>query len=291
MSALLALFLLAGADAAPENANPIYRELRDPGLTLAPKVATALPAPTMPDGLNAKQQRAILDKLAGQDYNLDDLLRNSVQAPQVLKFRDISPAPPDATAHGVDLWFIAYGDLAAAANKDMLQPFLNANRKDTKVVALDAAALGKRGIKPSVKEGDEEAYVYASFPMLDRLQLNVTSRTYLTRSADTVLLAGKCDPRFAGDADYANQWRPIRKDDDGKPQAAPASPYEGFGYYVKITPLVEPKGALFVEHHLVFAEPKGWFNGANLIRSKLPLVLQSEVRSFRRELQKAKPSK
>lgn len=289
MTALLALFLLAAAGAAPENANPIYRELREPGLPLAPKVATALPAPTMPDGLNAKQQRAVLEKLTGQDYNLDDLLRNSVVAPQILKFRDITPAPPDGTAHGVDLWFITYGDLAAA-NKDMLQPFLNANRKDTKVVPISAAALGKRGIKPSVKEGDEETYVSASFPMLDRVQLSVTSRTYLTRSADGLLIAGKCDPRFAGDADYASQWRAIRRDDDN-PQAAPASPYEGFGYYVKITALAEPKGALFVEHHLVFAEPKGWFNGANLIRSKLPLVMQAEVRAFRREMQKAKPSK
>ena len=53
--------------------------------------------------------------------------------------------------------------------------------------------------------------------------------------------------------------------------------------------LAEPKGALFVEGHVVFAEPVKWFDGANLLRSKLPPVIQGQVRSFRRELAKSNP--
>ena len=40
--------------------------------------------------------------------------------------------------------------------------------------------------------------------------------------------------------------------------------------------------------HAVFDEPAGWFNGANLFRSKLPILLQDKVRSVRRRLS-AKP--
>ena len=50
--------------------------------------------------------------------------------------------------------------------------------------------------------------------------------------------------------------------------------------------LKEPANAILVEFHQVFVEPKKWFDGANLLRSKLPLVIQPEVRAFRRELTK-----
>ena len=53
-----------------------------------------------------------------------------------------------------------------------------------------------------------------------------------------------------------------------------------------MTELIEPQGALFVEYHLVFDEPKAWFGGANLLRSKLPLMVQDNIRKFRRELTK-----
>src|SRR5205814_1186239 len=94
--------------------------------------------------------------------------------------------------------------------------------------------------------------------------------------------------RFGDDPEFPNRWRPISRDDDGKPVLGEAHPYGGAGAYIKITRLAEPAGALFVEYHLVFTEPKGWFGGANLLRSKVPILTQSEVRAFRRELGKAK---
>ena len=61
-------------------------------------------------------------------------------------------------------------------------------------------------------------------------------------------------------------------------------PYAGLGSYVKATRLAEPAGAVFIEYHVVFAEPQGWFHGANLLRSKLPIVAQDMVRKFRRKM-------
>ena len=40
---------------------------------------------------------------------------------------------------------------------------------------------------------------------------------------------------------------------------------------------------MFCEQHVIFAEPTGWFDGANLLRSKLPAAVQNNVRTMRRE--------
>ena len=53
-----------------------------------------------------------------------------------------------------------------------------------------------------------------------------------------------------------------------------------------MTPLAEPAGAILVECHGVFEEPQGWFQGAPLLRSKLPMLVQEQVRGFRGKLVK-----
>ncbi len=76
----------------------------------------------------------------------------------------------------------------------------------------------------------------------------------------------------------------MKRDELGKPQVGQPQPYSGAGFYAKVTRLKEPEGALFVEYHQVFQEPKAWFGGANLLRSKLPLLAQDSVRDFRRKV-------
>jgi hypothetical protein len=46
-------------------------------------------------------------------------------------------------------------------------------------------------------------------------------------------------------------------------------------------------GAMLIEYHSVFEQPSGWFGGRDRLRSKLPLAVQDEVRTFRRKLKKA----
>ena len=69
----------------------------------------------------------------------------------------------------------------------------------------------------------------------------------------------------------------------------PKRPYNGFAGYVKVTQLTVPdlKGALFVELHTAFAEPKDWFGGQNVIGSKMPIKAKENVESFRRALRAA----
>ena len=45
----------------------------------------------------------------------------------------------------------------------------------------------------------------------------------------------------------------------------------------------DPKIAI-VEVHFAFAEPRAWFGGAPILRSKIALVAQDQIRRLRREL-------
>ena len=118
--------------------------------------------------------------------------------------------------------------------------------------------------------------------LFNRVRICATMQAIQTRSADSLVLAAMLDPRFAADEQFPNCWRPISRDDNGRQHIGAAQPYRTAGWYCKATQLHEPAGALFVEFHVLFDEPVGWFNGANLLRSKLPMVVQEGVRKFRR---------
>src|SRR5947208_1692626 len=61
MSVLPLLFLTAAlAETGHEQANPLYRELREKGVDVGNGVKVPLPAPTMADGLDAQAQQAVI---------------------------------------------------------------------------------------------------------------------------------------------------------------------------------------------------------------------------------------
>ena len=48
---------------------------------------------------------------------------------------------------------------------------------------------------------------------------------------------------------------------------------------------------MFIECHLVYEEDYGWFDGANLVKQKVPVMVQEKVRTFRRKLAVASEAK
>ena len=63
------------------------------------------------------------------------------------------------------------------------------------------------------------------------------------------------------------------------------------GGYAKITRLKQPADAAFIECHLIYEEPYGWFDGVNLVKQKVPVMVQEKVRTFRRKLRVASQEK
>jgi hypothetical protein len=138
--------------------------------------------------------------------------------------------------------------------------------------------LSSRNITP----GEREKFGHVRFDVLSRVRLAVTGRAVWSKTDESVLVAAAIDPRFAGDKEFPAQWQSILKT-GGQETLGPPHPYTAAGLYLKVTKLHAPAGAMFVEQHVVYAEPHGWFDGVNLLRSKLNPVVQSNVRTMRRE--------
>lgn len=275
------------APADPHRANPIYQEVTGPGVMLSAKERVPLPAPFMADGLTAAQQTKVIKNLCvGPNpneplFDYDDVIQRGVNIPYYFNQRRLPNSDPDVPAYLVDVWFVTYGDLKALSKKDPQQLFA-ANPAGAESTVLEDDDLDQRKITRELKEPLRERYVYTVAPLLDRVEVGLTSRLVRSRSDESLITSSRVDARFAADKQYGNYWRALPDKDldpDGKP--GPKKPLEGGGFYLKITKLHEPPDALFVEMHQVSLEPKAWFGGSAILRGKIPLWVRDEVRRFR----------
>ena len=280
--------LAAGAQAAHPNA--LWTKLLTEGVTVREGLNIPFPPPTMPDGLDAAAQREALLSITDRNHPVERLLRESVVAPFVLRIETERASPEGPPVRSIDLWFVTYGKLDLLADESFLRDAVSVAPKGgdrglpTRSDFLSDDALISRGLKSAEREGIREGWFRAEFELLDRVYVGVTRHSMASRTDESVLVAARLDPRFFHDAEFPNRWQSITRDELGKIVLGPAHPYSGAGFYIKVTRLHEPPGALFVEYHQVFDEPQGWFKGKNLLRSKLPLIVQDGVRKFRRKL-------
>jgi hypothetical protein len=282
----LAAALIAPAQppAKHEDANPLYKSLTGTGLAVGGN-SHKFPAPTMPDGLTAEQQTAAIKKLIDGDYEFENFTRNSVVGPNVTKIRDLVVGDKKTSARAVDVWFVLHGDFKKLDDDKFLDKVVGNNKgAGGKGGELKAADLMKRKI--AVPDGKNEGYGFVEFDFLDKVRLKATGHAYWSRGAESVVAAAEIDPRFANDTEFPNEWRALTN--DGGVKVGNPNVWAGAGMYLKITKLKEPAGALFVEQHVIFDEPPGWFGGENLLRSKLPIAVQKSVRDMRGEFAKAK---
>jgi len=269
-------------------ANDIYEQLLGPGVPLDAAETIPLPQPKLADGLDAVEQRRAIESLLAGRYEWDEFSRKSVVSPLLLKIDDTT-REAGQIGRRVDLYFIAYGTLEVLRDDRKLQEQLNlAAAGETEgehggVKVLSSEELAQRGL-PSRQGANDPRWVAVEATLLGRVQLNFTTRNAKTEGDKSLVLASLLDERFQGDDEYPNSWRSIAFDDAGRRMIGPPQPYKGLGSYVKATPLAEPAGAVFVEYHLAYSEPEGWFHGANLLRSKLPIVVQDMVRKLRRKM-------
>ncbi len=283
------------ADDPPKN--HLFSELTEKGVTIGGQ-AYRLPEVTMADGLAAAEQQKQLESIADERHPVESLVRRSVVAPFSLKIATLKDDDGEAgTARAVDLWFVAYGDIEKITSDGVLE-FLQDVRGGDKEKPSDdpgeAAFLtddeiAAQKLTPPGVDPKSERYFFNTFELLDRLRLRATRQAVVTSSGKSVLVAIRFDPRFDADSQRPNTWQPLSRNDLGQMVAGDPQPYSATGSYLKITPLAEPAQALFIEYHLIFDEPPGWFRGANLLRSKLPVMIEDVVRKARRRLGKTLP--
>lgn len=289
-TAVIAAMLIAPAQppAKHEDQNSLYKNLIDTGLDAGGKEKVKFPKPTMPDGLTAEKQTEIIKALIAKDYPGADgyanFTRESPVAPQLLRISNLSGGDAKAPVRGVDVWFVAHGDFKKLEDDKFLDKLTSANKGagGGKGAALDKDALAKRKIE--VKDPKRETYGTFEFDFLEKVRLSGTGHATWSRSPESIVAAAEIDPRFVNDKEFPNQWRSITK--VGAAKVGDPNPWSGAAMYMKITKLQAPAGAVFIEQHIVFAEPTGWFDGTPLLTSKLPPAVQINVRDMRKEFMK-----
>jgi hypothetical protein len=278
------------AEVEPAHAqNDIYQFLLDGGLAIA-RTPVAFPPPLLRDGDSIDAERAALRKLAGSDEDLKELLRNSVTAPQIVRVHD-EKAAEGTMIRIADVWFAVHADLEA------IDPArLGGARSDTEPVEagnmrfqthlLGDEELKERGIVR--KDPKLEWYTHVTGVLLDRIHIDATSRALATRAKGSWVFASRTDPRFDGDKPFPNRWWMTQPGAAPKSKGTEPRRYEAGASYTKVSRLASAPGTLLVEGHLAFEEPRAWFDGAPILRSKISLVAQDQIRRLRREL--AKPT-
>jgi hypothetical protein len=148
---------------------------------------------------------------------------------------------------------------------------------------LSPEVLARIGNQPTAPGAAQSWYVHLSGRLLDRIQAEATDRIVATRSETSWRIASRTDPAFDGHKSDPNRWFPIvRKGATEEP--GKAETYPGGVSYVNVSRLKTVPGALLVDAHFAFFEPKPWFDGAPILRSKIGVVAQDRVRALRREL-------
>lgn len=291
-----ALLVLVSAGDPPKD-NAVFQELLDRGVAMSDGTVVRLPSPVLADGLDAAQQKAAIDKAGDVRTAFREMVKKSYYAPVVVKVRTVKPNENEGPAiRTIDIWFVAHGDWDVLTSKDFLETAIKGKKEGPSNVVLRSGVLtdkemAARKLSGRVEKNHEERFVYSTFRLFERVEVSATRFAELTAGKDSILAAGRVDPRFLDDAEYPNQWRPLLRDERAEIKLGPAKPYGHAGGYAKITRLKEPPDGLLVECHIAYEEPYGWFDGVNLIRQKTPVMVQEKVRTFRRKLTVASDEK
>jgi hypothetical protein len=266
--------------------NVIFKELVTKGVPLSNGKTIILPQPVMADGLDEANQQKVLTSLTDAQH-LDSFLKGGLNDWYELKKTSTPGAKADdSIGRQVDLYYVAQGKLDTATNPNFMKKVLNQNDPKAKGKAdyFTDAELKSRKLTVTNTATVKEKYAHAFNKILGKVEVSGAGRGIRTIDPESMLVADKLDPRFANDPDYPNQWQSI-KIVAGAPALGKSEKYSGLGSYIKVTKLKGAEDRVFVEYHLIFDEPHGWFNGQANLMSHLDDVYKVDVRKFRREMQ------
>jgi hypothetical protein len=268
--------------------NSAFTQVLTKGVEAGGQIIT-LPPPRLVDGLTAEEERGALREVAESDRAVDEMLRDSVTAPYIIKVHDQKAS--GAAIRMADVWFVVYAPL------EQIDPVREVARADQKKVEvanmsfetrmLKADEIRAAGIKPAdPAAGQVEWHAHVHARLLDRIEFDVTNHGAVSQSPDSIVIASRTDPSFDKAESDANCWKSVAATGGANAPNPAKQPYSGGISYAKISRCALKPGALIVEIHVAFVEPDGWFQGAPILRSKFGVIAQDQIRTLRRELAK-----
>jgi len=252
---------------------------------------SALPKfrPILQTGMTAADQRKAIGAILG-NLEPDRFFNRSVVSPFVFQLEPISKLADGGNRQRLDVYFVAYGKLADIDPKKMMDDFTGPETPKTPGLpdvarALTEKEMNDRGLAfGDQPDGSGRSFGILGANILDKVFVTGITGTRYRKTDDSIELHLELAPTLVEDQAFPARWHPISRSGDGTFQLSPGNPYADLSAMIKATKLADVDDAVFIEVHVVYAEPQGWFEGRNLLRSKLPPVLQDAVRKFRRKL-------
>lgn len=251
--------------------------------------------PTLRDGMSAEQQQSAIRDVLGR-LEESRFYSRSVVSPFVFELAPIGKLEDGGQQQRLDLWFVAYGTLADIEDRKMIDDLTGddvAGEADAaseselpqQARPLSEQEVAERGLTVGDRaDGSSIAYSIIAANLLDKVFLTGITQSIYRRSDEAIEVTLSLAPELWDDREFPARWHPLTKGTDGRLVVGDPERYTAAAATIRVTPLSHIAGALLIELHVTYAEPRGWFDGRNLLRSKLPPVLQDSVRKFRRKL-------
>jgi hypothetical protein len=289
-AALVCISNFAGAEE-----NEVFNDLIKNGVILSDGTKGELPKVVMEDGLNAAAQEKVIQGVVEDPKRLASF--RSAGPNDWFELKKIggkaATAEKPSNARNLDLYYMANGRLETIADKGFIKGSMGGGGNNFHI--LTDEELKTAGIAvPTDTPMKRERYAHAKMDLFNMAVVEGTGQGISVQNKDSVLIAFRLDPKFEGDKNFPNQWSAITLNAAGVKVVSPPEVYRGAGGYMKVTRVAGgSKPQVFIEYHLVFDEPFGWFQGKPVLTSKLPTKIDADVKSFRRDIikfEKANPA-
>ncbi|TWT78573.1 hypothetical protein Pla123a_13660 [Posidoniimonas polymericola] len=269
--------------------HPLVAELTTKGFEIDGAPIKLLPPLVTPD-MPADEQRAAFAGLVSE-RRMEKYLQDSVVASYKLDIDDIGQTAERGTVRRLDLYFVVHGSLQVIHEKELLSSLMGGEKT--------ASAAAESGFETYAKPLDESAerpdtlppageltsgmFRYR-FPILEKVVVSGLASSAGMHVDGGVVQSAVSPRELLDDPANPTEWRPIPRGAKTDAELGPPEPFKGFYCYLHATQLGFVDNAVLVECHAAYIEPYGWFRGRNLLASKLPLLMQQNVRDFRRKL-------
>ena len=267
-------------DASSDETTLMIR-LTSQGVLFADDQQQVLASPSLEGVSNEQDRISAVTQVAG-GIGWKRFSRDSKVAPIEIDMEYVKDSEGNRVGHLVYVAFVLHADIDLLRDQQRMEELLSGVGDETESGQYSAQEIGSDELARIGVDRTDESNKYFQFrmPLLDRVLVQGVVHSEFTDDGD-VAISWILDPRFRSDGkSIGNRWSRLEPGDAGEEP----KPYQGAGGYLYISPLTEPAGACFVEARMAIHEPSEWFRGSNLLRSKLPLMIQESVRKLRREL-------
>ncbi len=274
----------------------LFIELTESGLvfTAANGVAQSviLPAPTLLADISDDNREAVLERLAGK-LEWGRFEREAVTAPVMIDIEAIDAGDGERLGLQVHNAFVVHATLETLRDSELMQQLFgrpSSNQEASGVVTeeLSSEELSRLGFAEQAASGD--SFAYLELPLLNQVIVRGVIRIQKRQRAGAIEFAWSLDERFNSSEKYASRWTKLERNEVGKLFEGESFPYAGFGGWLGAYQIDADEALpVLIESQMLLREPTEWFAGSNFLRSKLPLSLQENARTFRRKLQQRKP--